>query len=273
MDLARTVLALDTSFFVFHQFFSSRRKTRLSSDAQPVDVRGELDRFVTQLKATINRKMRDYDVPTNNLVFLMDCPRADIWRRRIYPEYKATRPTKTGFNTDAFATALQEVVEPFRSQGAIVLGHAHSEADDLAAGVSRWARSNTATRLVIVTGDSDFLQLVGGCVHVHTIYGDCALARLSCGDPHTLLLRKVLMGDKSDNIPAIRPRMGPKAADHWLNEGVDAMLANDPAARKNYDKNKTLIDLQCAPADILEGVDAVVNSALRLRTVQSTFAV
>jgi 5'-3' exonuclease len=129
--------------------------------------------------------------------------------------------------------------------------------------------------MVIVTGDSDFLQLAADRVHIHTIYGDCALARLACCDPSTLLLRKVLMGDKSDNIPAIRPRMGPVATDRWIKDGVESMLADDPSARANFARNKTLIDLQCAPEDILAGIDAVVSEAfaggLGQRMVQSTF--
>jgi hypothetical protein len=127
---------------------------------------------------------------------------------------------------------VREVIDPLRSQGAIVLEHPHSEADDLAAGVARWARSNTTSRLVIVTGDSDFLQLVGGCVHVHSIYGDCALSRLSCGDPHTLLLRKVLMGDNASE------RMGQKLRPCLR---VD-VSCQDPAARGST----RTID-QCAP--------------------------
>jgi 5'-3' exonuclease len=111
---------------------------------------------------------------------------------------------------------MDEVVEPFRAQGAAVLAHPCAEADDLAAGIARWAVAKEAARLVIVTGDSDFLQLAGGCVHVHTIYGECALTSLACGDPALLLLRKVLMGDKSDNIPPVRQRMGAKTAERWL---------------------------------------------------------
>jgi 5'-3' exonuclease len=277
MDSSRTVLALDTSFFVFHQFFSARRRAR--ADGASLGVAADLDRFVAQLRATISRKVREYDVPLGNLIFLMDCARSDIWRRRIYPEYKATRGDKVGFNTDAFETAMQEVIKRFEGQGAVVLSHPHAEADDLAAGVARWANACEAARLVIVTGDSDFLQLAGGRVHVHTIYGECALSSLACGDPQRLLLRKILMGDKSDNIPSIRPRMGPKAADSWMDKGVERMLADDPQARANYERNRTLVDLQCAPAEMLAGVDAAILVAfsgaqqreMQPRKVQTTF--
>lgn len=276
MDASRTVLALDTSFFVFHQFFSARRRAR--ADGATSGERADLDRFVSQLRATITRKVREYDVPAGNLVFLMDCARADIWRRGVYPEYKATRGDKVGFNAGAFETAMEEVVKRFEGQGAVVLSHPHAEADDLAAGVARWANACKVARLVIVTGDSDFLQLAGARVHVHTIYGECALSSLSCGDPQRLLLRKILMGDKSDNIPSIRPRMGPKAADHWMDVGVEKMLDNDPAARVNYERNRTLVDLQCAPAEMLAGVDAAILDAfsgaqreMQPRKVQTTF--
>jgi 5'-3' exonuclease len=237
---------------------------------------GRLDRFVAHLQSTIARKVREYDTPVSNLVFLMDCPRGEIWRRRVLPEYKATRGEKGGFDTRAFEAAVEQVVKPLQAQGAVVLAHPHSEADDLAAGVARWAKAcDSSVRMVIVTGDSDFLQLATERVHIHTIYGDCALARLACGDPRTLLLRKLLMGDKSDNIPAIRPRMGPKATDHWLEEGVETLLADDPDARANFERNRTLIDLQCAPEDILSGIDAVVLAAFTVglgqRMVQSTF--
>jgi hypothetical protein len=51
------------------------------------------------------------------------------------------------------------------------------------------------------------------------------------------------------------------------------MLADDPA-RANFARNKTLIDLRCAPV-ILAGIDAVVSGGfaggLGQRMVQSTF--
>jgi hypothetical protein len=55
-----------------------------------------------------------------------------------------------------------------------------------------------------------------------------ALARLSCGDPHTCSYAGAHMTSPTTS-PAIWPMYSsPKAAGHWLNEGVDAMLLTTP---------------------------------------------
>jgi 5'-3' exonuclease len=91
----------------------------------------------------------------------------------------------------------------------------------LAAGLARCAIRSSA-KAIIITGDSDFAQLVTGPVKVHDISKACLLEKQSYLIRKWLCFEKILSGDKSDNIPSIKPRLGPKTA---------IALSNDQSAR------------------------------------------
>jgi 5'-3' exonuclease len=59
----------------------------------------------------------------------------------------------------------------------------------------------------------------------------------------------VMIGDKSDNIPAIRKRMGEKTAEKEL-KNLDTLLATDPELRGRYEFNQNLIDFNYIPKNI-----------------------
>jgi 5'-3' exonuclease len=260
------VLAFDASYLIFHQYFSAI-KSIPACDFQDVPRNGadgdgrrarRLAAFDTKLHDTIADKIRHYGVDVRNVCFLMDCPRDHIWRRGVLPEYKATRTKSLDFDADAFRHAREVVLPIFVAEGAQMIGCATAEADDIAAGLARAAVMHCARRVTIVTGDSDFAQLVRGPVHVQDMYGHCVLQKQGVWDPSLALLRKVLSGDKADNISAVKPRLGAKTA-VVVSMDPDKLrdLLGDPRALALYTRNQTLIDLSKAPDDVLGAVDAL----------------
>ena len=63
------------------------------------------------------------------------------------------------------------------------------------------------------------------------------------------------MGDKGDDIPAIVPKCGPVKANKILEEGLDTFLSNNEEAKKNWERNKLLIDLTHIPKNLLQNMD------------------
>jgi 5'-3' exonuclease len=85
----------------------------------------------------------------------------------------------------------KDVILPtFVEQGANIISCDTAEADDLAAGLARCAIRSSAKEAIIITGDSDFAQLVTGPVKVHDISKACLLEKQRLFDPKVALLRK-----------------------------------------------------------------------------------
>jgi hypothetical protein len=72
-----------------------------------------------------------------------------------------------------------------------------------------------------------------------------------------IALRKILAGDKADNIPSIKPRLGPKTAATLSNdpESLETLLSN-PTVKASFDRNRMLIDLNASPDDLQMHVDS-----------------
>jgi 5'-3' exonuclease len=147
-----------------------------------------LQAFGSKLYDTIVSKARLYNVEMSNVCFLMDCPRDQIWRKELLPSYKECRIKSSGF--DECIQPYRDVILPtFVEQGANIISCDTAEADDLAAGLARCAIRSSA-KAIIITGDSDFAQLVTGPVKVHDISKACLLEK-QLFDPKVALLRKI----------------------------------------------------------------------------------
>lgn len=137
----------------------------------------------------------------------------DNWRKKVYPEYKEHRKENREeaheeINWNDFFTALQEFVDDVKLYFPFyVLQTKYLEADDIAAII---AKSQQSEQKIIITSDSDYVQLLryNNC----KIYDPMKTNFVKCDDPERALKIKILMGDKGDNITAIKPKIGPGTA-------------------------------------------------------------
>lgn len=81
------------------------------------------------------------------------------------------------------------------------------------------------------------------------------------------LLRKILIGDSSDNIPQVFPRVGPARAELLIKEGLlDNRLKNDEAAKAQYEMNLKLMDISQMPKELSERIDAKLADIMKDET-------
>ena len=184
-------------------------------------------------------KLQDDEKPDRTVV-CFDV-KEKTFRHLKFDSYKATRKGMP----DELAAQLPVMKEVLDAMGLTRCELAGYEADDLIGTISRRADEH-GDSCVIVTGDRDSLQLVGGGTTVRlvstrmgqTTYEtyDTEKFREKYGfDPIYLIDLKALMGDSSDNIPGV-PGIGEKTAMQLLHDfgSLDGVYAHldDPKIKK-----------------------------------------
>lgn len=146
---------------------------------------------------------------------LFDSP-GGTFREEHYKEYKATRAET---HVDLLGQ-LKEAPRVFELFGARPFAKPGFEADDLIATFAEHFRKDKNLNIVILTGDLDTLQLVGGNVSVRAfrtgvtdtmLYDEKGVEERYGLTPKEMLDYKILVGDASDNVKGV-PGIGPKTA-------------------------------------------------------------
>ena len=142
------------------------------------------------------------------------------FRTDIYPEYKAQRSAMP----DELKVQLDHLDEILEAMNVTAIRAPGFEADDALATLSKLIPDDV--ELMLVTGDQDAMQLVGGNVNVMRTtrgvsetktYGrDDVIAEYGV-TPEQIPDYKALMGDSSDNIPGVKG-IGPKGASGLLQQ-------------------------------------------------------
>ena len=187
---------------------------------EPLNVRstGEEVTAVFGFLNTFLRALTDWK-PTHCIV-TFDLP-APTFRHLEYKEYKAHRPPTPPELRKQFVR-VRQLVEAFNTPIFEMEGF---EADDVLGTLCRQAEEQQIETLVL-TGDSDILQLVSPWVRVLLSYGaqrqnvyDEAAVKERYGGlgPELVPDIKAIQGDSSDNIPGV-PGIGPKYAIRLLTQ-------------------------------------------------------
>ena len=150
-------------------------------------------------------------------------------RSELFPEYKSNRTTASNTAFDQ----LKRTIDRLKKDGFLVLESKGYEADDVLAGVVKWARGTHA--VTIATNDKDLLQLVDDANDI-TVWSTEKNTRLTELDveqkfgvmPHQMCDYLALCGDASDHIPGVTG-IGPKnagglLAEHETMEGIYSRL-------------------------------------------------
>lgn len=188
----------------------------------------------------------------------------NVWRRDIYPLYKAHRKSnrdKSTIDFDKFFPVLETYFDDLKKTFTNICFAKipRCEGDDIIASV---AQSKPDSYITIVSTDKDLNQLlkyknVKQFDPIKKMYVESL-------NPDVELQKKIIMGDKGDNIPAIKPRVGKKtAADIITNGTLDDLLKDEtdgPLIQENLTRNTQLIDLSYIPESIQNETMTYINS-------------
>ena len=190
------------------------------------------------------------------------------WRRDYFPNYKSNRKKDreaSGLDWNLIFETLNNIRDEIKEHFPYkVLEVEGAEADDCIATVVDYVSKTPSAyeQVLILSGDKDFIQLQK---HNFVKQFSPVLKKFVNGqDPHLYIREHILKGDRSDGIPNFL-----SADDTFVNE-----LRQKPLAKKkistwvdlepedycteemmrNYQRNKTLIDLECIPSVLKEQI-------------------
>ncbi len=190
------------------------------------------------------------------------CDSGNVWRRQAFPNYKAGRKENREKSEhdwtmifDILSKVKNEIKEflPYK-----VIEVESVEADDIIAVLCR----RTNEKVLILSGDKDFIQLHNDRIKQ---YNPVLNKFVGQGENPSLYIREhILKGDRSDGIPNVlsddnvfiegrrqRP-LSKKKIEAWCNEIVPTFSEEE---QKNYNRNKTLIDLNCVPKELEDKIN------------------
>jgi 5'-3' exonuclease len=264
--LTPTFIFIDGSYYNFYRYhslltwwknaFPEDTNVLLDPYQNPLFLEKFKKTFVTNIKSLQKNLKIDKSVEPI-IVVGKDCKRQDIWRTKLFPEYKGTRNTdqNSGFMGGPFFKMVYEEKLFLEAGAQAILKHPHLEADDcIAISVKHILSKYPAATVYIITSDKDYLQLAEPRIHLYNLaFKKLTDQKSSTNDPKCDLFCKIVMGDPSDNIAAVFPKCGPKTAlKYFANQELfEERLNSSPDFQKKYQLNSTLVDFNNIPQELI----------------------
>ena len=258
-----TFIFVDGSYYCFYRYFALLNWWRIANPDELLEDPFQNEKFVEKFKKTFvsNLKQMPKKLKINKsinpiLIVGKDCKRENIWRTELFPKYKANRINDVGFMGGPFFKMVYE--EEFFQKGGIkaILKHPKLEADDcIAISVKYLVKKYPTCNIYIITSDKDYLQLHAHNVHLYNLaYKNIADNKSSTGNPLHDLEIKIIMGDISDNIPAVFPKCGFKTAQKCIEdpEFFKKKMCENQEYYKQYELNKILVNFDNIPINLID---------------------
>ena len=266
-NLEPTFLFIDGSYYCFHKYYALIHWWKITNPEVSLEDPFQNEIFLRKFRDTFVNNL--LQIPkklklTNPIIIVgKDCKRENIWRNELFPKYKGNRLTDDNFKGGPFFKMAYED-NLFEKGGAnAILKHSKLEADDcIAISVKYLLTKYPLCNIYIITSDRDYLQLNSERVNIFDLsFKNIALTKNSTGISKTDLEIKIIMGDKSDNIPSVFPKCGQKTAQKCVedNEFFKKKMSDNEEYYKQYELNKTLVDFNNIPQQLVEEFMISIN--------------
>ena len=192
------------------------------------------------------------------------------WRRDYFPEYKSGRRKtreKDDKNWDEIFLCLNEIKDELRENLPYKFLEVYgAEADDIIGTLC----STISEEIMIISGDKDFIQLQK-FPNVKQ-FSPITKKTVNGANPGGYLKEHVFRGDSGDGVPNVlspdntftdglrqRP-LGKKKIASWMEHDFEDVAPNDEVKR-NYQRNRKLIDLTYTPDELTREIIDTYNEA------------
>lgn len=196
---------------------------------------------------------------------IVACDNKNYWRRQLFPYYKANRKKNQAaseLNWKAIFECLNKIREelkhvfPYR-----VIDIESAEADDIIGTLCR-EFGNTNEKILIMSGDKDFIQL-HRYINVKQ-YDPVRKKFITHNNPDKFLKEHIIKGDTGDGVPnflspdnclVVGERQKPiasKKLEVWVTQEPERFCTE--LMLRNYKRNEQLIDLSMIPEQISKNI-------------------
>ena len=192
------------------------------------------------------------------------------WRRDFFPEYKASRRKgreKSDLDWDAIFQCLNAIKEEIKINMPYKCLEVYgAEADDIIGTLC----ATISEEIMIISGDKDFIQLQR-FPNVKQ-FSPITKKTVNGANPGGYLKEHVFRGDSGDGVPNVlspdntftdglrqRP-LGKKKIASWMDHNFEDVAPNDEGKR-NYQRNRKLIDLTYTPDELSREIIDTYNEA------------
>jgi hypothetical protein len=201
---------------------------------------------------------------------IIACDDTNYWRKQVFPYYKASRKKsreKSPLDWNSIFLILNKIREEIKDNFPYpVIRVKSAEADDIIASFCHEnGRQLGGDPILILSGDKDFMQLQKYS-NVHQ-YDPVRKRFLECSDPAKYLVEHILRGDTGDGVPNFlssddtfvsgtrQRQLRQTLIDQILiTNGPEDWSGMTEELRRNYHRNRMLIDLTQVPNNIREEV-------------------
>lgn len=214
-----SILLVDVSYYTYTRFFSTRiwylnsHKSEGNIDlSQDWTKNAEfMNSFKRLFFSKMNNIIKTYNIPKSNIVFAIDSAFTNNWRLALNDQYKLTRKEahkRNKFNSWDIFRIVKEELLPSLYPKQLILEVEGLEGDDIVALMIREFKKNDPTtstsrsmKYYILANDKDYIQICNDRTILIDSKGN-NISDKSLTDCSNLeyLIKKILLGDKSDNI-------------------------------------------------------------------------
>lgn len=255
-------ILIDGSYFCFYRYYAIHNWFKLARKEVELDDPFQNDEFKEKFRKTFIDKMQEIPkrlkIEKPIIIVGKDCPRVDIWRNKVYDQYKATRIYDDTFMGGPFFKMANDPDDNLFVKGGAqaFLSHPNLEADDcIAITTKHIIEKYPDANVTIITSDTDYLQLIQPRVELYTLkFKKVNTEKNSTpGNPKKDLFCKILTGDKSDNIPSVFTKCGIKTAQKMYDNPEEfKKCLEQKNATLLYERNRLLIDFENIPEQLIK---------------------
>lgn len=272
-------LLIDTSYLIFYRYYALIQWWKIAKSDQELGNPNENEEFIEKFDKTfldcINSIKKKLKIHKENVCVIAarDCPRTEIWRNKLFDNYKEHRVQDDSFMGGPFFKRVYNEDLLKKAGVNFILKYNELEGDDIIAISKKFIENNKNKKdiIYIITNDQDYLQLINETTLIFNLkFKELNSTKKSFKDPKKDLLCKIIIGDKSDNIPPVFQKCGIKTVEKYLND--NELLQNDLDkynVREKFNFNKKIIDFDEIPHELsssfLESNIEILNKIINFK--------
>jgi 5'-3' exonuclease len=266
------LIFVDASYTSFYRFFATLRWFSLNQPdfykEKKNDVKYDwaensifIEKYEKMYLESIIKLVGKKEFNNSKVIFCLDSPKDNLWRSKLTDDYKGDRvdlSLKNNFKPTFKLTYDKFIPKLIKNNPDKIFSIRIEklEADDIIAVICKnLEEKNNKIKIVLVSGDQDFLQL--GRDNLYFInYKTKKMLLLNKDEAKEKLKEKILNGDCSDNICSIFPKdkkiMPLKLKKELIADNIklNKYLEENSDIKKKYELNQKLIDFNFIPKNL-----------------------